>query len=47
MGKGSGRRPTSIEREEFESNWDSIFRREKKNSPDMRKREKKSEKENK
>lgn len=25
MGKGSGRRPLKIDKEKFESNWDQIF----------------------
>ncbi len=37
-GKGSGRRPTQISREELESNWDRIFGKKDKSTPTPSKR---------
>ena len=36
MGKGSNRRPRQVERQEFEDNWEYIFKREKKNDSVMK-----------
>lgn len=36
MGKGSKRRPLGIKEEEFEDNWNAIFKRDKKNTEKSR-----------
>lgn len=36
MGKGCRRRPIEVPREEFEENWDRIFKREDKNKEKSR-----------
>ena len=38
MGKGSSRRPTQVERDEFDKNWDYVFKREKHNGEMKRKK---------
>jgi len=43
MGKGSGRRPTEIEEDEFEDNWEVAFRRSDKNQRVMKPKPKKEE----
>lgn len=33
QGKGDKRRPSSIDRQQFEQNWDTIFNKDKKSEP--------------
>lgn len=41
MGKGCKRRPLEIDSEEFEDNWDTIFKRDTKNNEVMKHHRKK------
>lgn len=40
MGKGSGRRPLKIDKDKFESNWDQIFGKGKKETESCTEKEK-------
>jgi|GEM_PF-4608554 glycine cleavage system H lipoate-binding protein len=42
-GKGSARRPSSVNRETYEENWEMIFRKKKKSKKTKKKRSKKDE----